>query len=464
MSFKSLLRWPLLLFLRSQARRALVEHRPLIIGVAGAVGKSSTVQAIVAALTGSRLVRSTPGNSETGVPLGILHIKQTGYGVWDWIKVFLRALFPKPRLNEIEVLVVEMGTDELTAPKNMEYLLSIVKPDIAVWLNVYAAHLSQFALGLTRAEKRLPEKEKAELLIQKIAAEDGKIISQSGCHTAIWFQDNTPIAHELKNHSALLATKKLYAFGTEPGVVLRFVSSAISLSGTTFSFERTHETITLTLPGFVLPEEYREVLAAALIAAEVCGVSLQIAVKNIMNNFSLPPGRSSLFSGINGSTIIDSTYNASPEALLTFLHLLTVLKQQTNQETVLILGDMRELGEHAAREHEALADRLVGMIEHVYAVGELTKEHVVSYLERQGHGGRFKTLRWFRDSRALGAYVHEHLPERALVLAKGSQNTIFLEETVALILRNEEDRAKLCRQEPYWQTIKKDFFAQHSIL
>lgn len=457
---KNLLRWPLLLFLRYQARRALGQHRPLIVGVAGAVGKSSTVQAIYAALAGSRKVRYTPGNSETGVPLGILNIKQSGYGAWDWFAIACKALAPKPRLNEVEVLVVEMGTDELLPPKNMEYLLSIVKPDISVWLNVYAAHLSQFALGLTRAEKNLPEAEKAGLLIKKIAAEDGKIITRSGCHTAIYCVDNPPVVEELASFQDELAKKRVATFGATHDATLRYGASRITLSGTTFEFVRGETSLSVTLPGFVLPEEYREVIAAALLAAEACGVDSATAARNIMNTFALPPSRSSILPGINGSTIIDSSYNASPEAVRTFLRLAAQLATETRPPIVLLLGDMRELGEHAEREHRALAEALPGSVDYLYCVGDQTKLHVVAYLDSIGRTNDFKEMRWFRSARDLGAYLKEHMPERSLVVAKGSQNTIYLEEAVAEIMRNPADRAKLCRQEKYWRKIKEDFFKQ----
>lgn len=462
MSPTSLVRWPLLLWLRHQARSSLKHHRPLIIGVAGAVGKSSTVQAIFAALQGSRRVRFTPGNSETGVPLGILNIKQPGYTVGGWISVFFKSLFPSPELKDLEVLIVEMGTDELTAPKNMEYLLTIVKPDVSVWLNVYATHLSQFGKGLTREEQNLPEEEKAALIVKKIAAEDGKIITESGCRIGIVCADNAPLVAELERHEEELKEKLIVRFGTAIANDVVYERHAISLSGTSFVYRIDNQEIIITLPGFVVPVEYREVFAAALVAARAAGVPIATAAKNIMNNFVLPPGRSSLLFGINGSTIIDSSYNASPEAMVSFLTLFKTLAEAMQPPRVILLGDMRELGEHAAREHASLADRLPGAFDYVYCVGELSKRYVVEHLAAAGKSTMFKDIRWFEDARELGAFLKVHLPEHALVLVKGSQNTIFLEEAVAAILRDPLDRAKLCRQETYWKKMKEEFFRKIS--
>jgi len=50
--------------------------------------------------------------------------------------------------------------------------------------------------------------------------------------------------------------------------------------------------------------------------------------------------------------------------------------------------------------------------------------------------------------------MRENLPKNAIVLVKGSQNTIFLEEAVKLILKNKSDEKLLCRQDDYWMKIK----------
>jgi hypothetical protein len=50
-----------------------------------------------------------------------------------------------------------------------------------------------------------------------------------------------------------------------------------------------------------------------------------------------------------------------------------------------------------------------------------------------------------------------HMPEQAIVLVKGSQNTLFLEEGVKLLLKNSADVEKLCRQEPFWMEKKKAY-------
>ena len=48
----------------------------------------------------------------------------------------------------------------------------------------------------------------------------------------------------------------------------------------------------------------------------------------------------------------------------------------------------------------------------------------------------------------------------AVVLAKGSQNGIFAEEALKIMLKSTDDMKKLVRQEPEWLEIKTNFFSK----
>src|SRR5579872_7300307 len=145
-----------LLYLRLLAKSALALHKPYVIGIAGSVGKSSTKNALMAILKDSYSCEAV-GNSETGIPLGILGIVPTSYSVSAWISMLLRAPIGIMHLKGIKYLVAEMGIDEPVPPKNMTYLLSILKPNIAVSLNVAIGdatppHAMQFESILTSGQ------------------------------------------------------------------------------------------------------------------------------------------------------------------------------------------------------------------------------------------------------------------------------------------------------------------------
>ena len=68
------------------------------------------------------------------------------------------------------------------------------------------------------------------------------------------------------------------------------------------------------------------------------------------------------------------------------------------------------------------------------------------------------------SSRDIGYAVLEMLKASSksknptMIYVKGSQNTIFLEEAIEILLKNPKDHNKLCRQTPEWKRKKNDFF------
>ncbi|MBI4090420.1 MAG: hypothetical protein HY422_00145 [Candidatus Komeilibacteria bacterium] len=432
-------------YLRFFARSALFIHRPLVFGIAGSVGKTSTKHALYAILKEAGRTVMTKGNSETGVPLGILGIAIEGYRPIDWLMAVLRAPFGIFNLVGVKYLIVEMGIDDPYPPKNMEYLLSIVAPDIGVFVVESAAHTEQFEKTLTAEEKKLSASERRDLLVRRITEEDMKMAREPRCHTVIYNAENT----YLKKETSRLQGKLLLPFGMGRGNALFYDEHEITLGHSRFSFRTASEHASVTIRGHALPREYREVFGAAILAAREAKVSLQTINHALENNLVLPKGRSTLLSGVNGSVIIDSSYNASKASVLAFLDMVFHLKQKTGRPVVLCLGDMRELGEEAAIEHQAVAERIPGIAEYVYCVGSLTQQYIIPALQT----AVLQDLRWFQSSPELGQYLRDTMPEEALVLVKGSQNTIFLEEAVKYILADKADEKKLCRQEGYW--VKK---------
>ena len=100
--------------LRGMARVLLRKYHPLVVGVTGSVGKSSTKEAIVLVLSQKYSVRGAEGNynNEIGIPLTILGSKSGEHSFFRWVWIGIHwlgyVLFP---LRYPEVLVLEMGID-----------------------------------------------------------------------------------------------------------------------------------------------------------------------------------------------------------------------------------------------------------------------------------------------------------------------------------------------------------------
>jgi len=449
----TLLKSTLLSHLRKNAQKALLKSQPTIIGIAGSVGKSSTRNALESVLKDQKKTLSV-GNSETGIPLGILGMKPNTYSKKEWLQMAAKASFSTDFLIGTEYLIVEMGIDDPFPPKNMEYLLSILKPHIAISLNATATHTEQFEKSLTNKEKELPDDKKREIIIDKIALEDTKIITQSDCRLGIYNADDPDVSRHIKDKVS--SSTVLKTFGDKNTNDISYGQHSVSLDGSVFKLfvkiDDKREEISLSFKDYVLPKEYREVFAATVLVCLDLGISLPTIISSLEKNYTLPRGRSSLLEGIEKSSIIDSSYNASKASVSAFLDLANTLKKETDRPLVFLFGDMRELGNESKIEHEDIAQKIIGVVDHLYLVGPQTREFILPVVQQNETS--FKEIRWFDNAVRAGEFMKENLPKNAIVLVKGSQNTIFLEEAIKLILKNKSDEKLLCRQDDYWMKIK----------
>ncbi len=437
-------------YLRYFAKKALNKHNPTIIGIAGSVGKSSTRKAIEAVLNDYFPTKAV-GNSETGIPLGILGMQPENYSPLDWLKMLAKSPLNLHFLKDTKYLVAEMGIDEPDPPKNMDYLLSILEPDIAISLNVSATHSLQF--DKTVRKEGLSQKDRLQEVITNIAREDTKIITKSHCKVGIYNADDTNITNQIEKKEL---SSKLLTFGTKSTCDISYGLYRVSLKGSSFDFfvknSSKREEINLTFTNHILPQEYREVFAASILVGLEAGLTLEQIKVSLEKNYQPPKGRASIFKGINKSIIIDSSYNASKASISAFLDLVDILKKETNRDVSFLFGDMRELGNESRIEHEEVAKKLIGIVDYLYLVGPLTREFVLPIIQENEKG--FKEVRWFDSSFRAGEYLKDNLPKETLLLAKGSQNTIFLEEAVKQILEDKKDSKNLCRQEDFWLKLK----------
>ena len=80
--------------LRIMARVLLRKYHPLVVGITGSVGKSSTKEAVGLVLAKKYVVRATEGNynNEIGIPLTILGSRSGGRSLFRWVWIGVRWL------------------------------------------------------------------------------------------------------------------------------------------------------------------------------------------------------------------------------------------------------------------------------------------------------------------------------------------------------------------------------------
>jgi UDP-N-acetylmuramoyl-tripeptide--D-alanyl-D-alanine ligase len=175
-----------------------------------------------------------------------------------------------------------------------------------------------------------------------------------------------------------------------------------------------------------------------IIAAITVGIAKGITIPKLIDAFekhSAPKGRMNILKGMNDSTIIDDTYNASPDALREGLTALASL--QVSGKRIAVIGDMMELGNFSAEEHRKAGIQAIQSSDVLVTVGPRAK--VMSD----------KAIA-FNNSIDAGEYLKTIISQGDVIYIKGSQS-MRMERTVKMILNDPSLAPKLLvRQEKEW--------------
>lgn len=419
---KAILRQWALEFLQVLAKRRLAQIRPLIVGVTGSVGKTGAKDAIADVLGRRFSVRKSEKNlnSEFGTVLTILGLK-TGYGsASSWVGIFWKAIresFKKP--EKYQMLVLEMGVDK---PGDMDDILKVFTPNIMVFLNVKNVHIGEGQFANRQAVYE--EKSKAVVAVPP----GGWVILN---------HDDTFI-RQLEGH----LPAHTVTIGTEEGADLRATDIEMGTEGLLFTLAYDKKEFLVKLP-HILGESHVTLVLASIAVGLVNGMPWK-AIQKALEEFRLPAGRMNKIEGKNGSLILDSTYNASPDTVESSLEILSLF----HGRKIAALGTMNELGELSVSEHIKIGKVTAQKADMLLAVGE----HAKDLAEGAQRGGMSASMiHIFKNSKEAGQFLSNILDKHDVVLAKGSQNRVRMEHLVKMCMKHPEDaRHLLVRQDPYW--------------
>jgi UDP-N-acetylmuramoyl-tripeptide--D-alanyl-D-alanine ligase len=194
--------------------------------------------------------------------------------------------------------------------------------------------------------------------------------------------------------------------------------------------------------------------AKSILAAAAVGHMLEIPSEELADALStLTPfsGRMQLLPGIKDSLLIDDTYNSSPVAVKAALDVLYAMKAP---QRIAILGSMNEMGDLSPSLHESVGEYCdPKKLDLVVTIGVDAKRYLAPAAKNAGCN-----VKSFTNPRRAGAFVVNEMKHDAAVLAKGSQNGVFAEESLKPLLGDSADQSKLVRQSAYWLKIKNQQF------
>ena len=333
-----------------------------LIAVTGSNGKTTTKEMIASILkvTFGDAVLVTQGNlnNDIGLPLTLLRLN-AGH----------------------RAAIIELGMNH---PGEIAYLSSIARPTVALVTNAQRAHLA--GMGS----------------IEAIAAEKGSIyegLSDAG--VAVINADD--FWYDLWR--AQSSGKRVRDFSCERAAdvggryQVRGLENHLTITAQGEQIE-----VALALPG---AHNARNALAAAT-AALAAGIPL-VDVREGLSAFRGIKGRLQRRAGLNGSIVLDDTYNANPDSVRAGIDVLAA----TVGKKILVLGDMGEIGDMTGQFHDEVGGYAKSQgVDRLLALGDSSALAAHNF----GAGGRhFKKI-----EDLIGSLIGELTPETT-VLIKGSR-------------------------------------------
>lgn len=410
------------------ARLCILRHKPLVIGVTGSFGKTTVRHIITEILRrAGRDVWTPEGNynGEWGFALGVLQVRSGWHNATAWIRSLLGAVWTIMNPRYPHILVLEYGVDHTG---EMDIQIDIAEPDIALFTKLSPSHIEWFGT----AEKYFAEKEK--ILRRKtkqtyaIGNADDRHQSDFVCQS--WY------GSDAKKSDYTIADIHEFPDRTE------------------FTVLHGEEQYSIVTP--ILGKHHAGLIVGAFMVTLQMDIP-PLDIVSFLRHIHLPHARGNTLKWLHDSLVIDGTYNGGFDPIVAGVEMLARLAKTEWRKTIALLGDMRELGALERVRHEELWDKLKTQpIDHYIFVGAVSMEVIKPRIGREWQDKTLFTL----DSRVAGEYIRSLIaadPNKYLLFAKWSQNTIYLEEALKYFIFPEE-YLKLVRQEDLYVRKKNDFY------
>lgn len=411
--------------LARKVKKLLDSNEIKVIAVTGSVGKTSAKSAIGKLLSNKFQVRFSEDsyNTDIGLPLSFFGLKAPS-PLWDplaWRRVF-QKINTISKHYPYEVVVLEMADDEV---EDMLELLKVIKPDIAVVSAVAPVHLERM------------------INMDKVVRDNWKIASSA--KRIVYNADFSQLRNLAKKG------QKAQGFGLKFGQVKfsdikrqkdGYLSAVLSLANSK-----------LELKTRMIGQQNLGSLLAAASVAEILGMEPKSIVQGL-SNIEGVNGRMKLLKGANGSKIIDDSYNSSPEAVKSAL---SVLDEITGNKRIAVLGNMNELGAESKSEHYGIGLSAARACDMLIVIGKDAEIHTVAGAKAGGMNP--DDIKIFKTPYEIGHFLKRIVKKNDVILIKGSQNGVFVEEVSRILLdQGIKPENVLVRQTKAWRRKKRKAF------
>ena len=350
--------------LQQLAKKYRQDVNPIVIGITGSNGKTTTKDLVSSVLATNYRTHRTVGNfnNEIGMPLTILQMK-----------------------DDTEVLVVEMGMSDFG---EIDRLTNIAQPDYAIITNIGESHIEH--LGSREGIA------KAKLEITNGLKRDGKLLIDGD-------EKLLDICKEKEN---------VISIGFTEDLTVKITNVQLINQMTTFEVNGKHYEIPL------LGAHHAKNATFAITIGESLGLTeeqIQTGLKSVEHTSM----RFEWLTGKNGVTIINDAYNASPTSMKAAID---VMKQLTGfKRKIVVLGDILELGEYSESLHRSVAQHISSPIDIVYTYGNEARVISQEIIKRK----KGIESSHFDDKEELINKLQEHANDNTVMLFKASRGMKF---------------------------------------
>jgi len=403
--------------------------QPTVISVIGSSGKTTMLHLLEAQL-GSKAKYSHKANSAFGIPFHILGLQRKSFGFFEWPLFF--ALAPFKAYAPLPSEKIYVAESDAERPGEGKFLAELLQPDAVLWISLEEAHGINFDAVAAAGAGSGSDSDIRRGVKEAMAAEFGNFVAQA------------------KKFSVLNADNEFIRRQSERArSKVEFISDKEVRE---FRVSRAGVEIDTLLGDFKLPFLLPPAASLSVVAVAAAVRELGFEADHSYAGFMLPPGRSSVFSGIKGTTLIDSSYNATMDGMRTMLDLMRRYPAAAGSEKWLVLGDMIEQGKSEEAEHRDIAKDIVAASpSRVILVGPRLQKNtmplIVSAL------GESSVASFMRPDEAL-AYMQKELKGGETIMFKGAR---YLEGIVEALLADPADAAKLCRREEVWAKKRREW-------
>lgn len=350
-----------------------------VVAVTGSVGKTTTREMITLALSSGKKTFHTERNlnSQIGVPITLSRMSK-----------------------EDEIAVLELGISE---DGQMDILSEMVKPDMAVVTTIGVAHIEFM-------------KTQENIRKQKLS-----IVHSMKDRGTLFLNGDDPLLKGAVDAEQL--TCRTLFYGTQEWC--DYYAKDIVYDGDYSLFTLVHGEEEISVRLKALGKHNVGNCVVALAVANENGIPMATAAKAFE---TFEGQRQRVQRSDNRFTVIDDTYNASPDSMKASINVLCDMPCSGHR--VAVLGDMFELGDNEVKYHREIGEFLLDKpIDELVVVGDLA-QNIKAVLQENNSKIKVYT---FSDKEEVGMSLMAMLSPEDIVLVKAS-NGMHLDEIVKILL------------------------------